>query len=125
MEYVGREPIGARYYSRPGYAGAGGKSRWFRQDFDVADDWHTYAIEWDETGISWFFMVRSSPPLVRRTLSAVNGCLTGRSLCWNLAIGGTLKGTLIQTLNSRCGMQTTCVPTNEGEVFHWGIGSEY
>ena len=35
--------------------GAGGKSRWFRQDFDVADDWHTYAIEWDETGISWFF----------------------------------------------------------------------
>ena len=26
-------------------------------------------------------MVRSSPPLVRRTLSAVNGCLTGRSLC--------------------------------------------
>ena len=56
MEYIGRQPdliMGTVH--GPGYAGAGGKSQWHRQEFLIADDWHTYAIEWDETGIRWFF----------------------------------------------------------------------
>jgi beta-glucanase (GH16 family) len=56
MEYVGREPdlvLGTIH--GPGYAGAGGLSKWFRQDFPIADDFHTFAIDWDETGIRWFF----------------------------------------------------------------------
>ena len=56
MEYVGREPdlvFGTLH--GPGYAGAGGLTRWNRQDFPIADEFHTYAIEWDETGITWFF----------------------------------------------------------------------
>ena len=56
MEYVGREPdlvIGTLH--GPGYAGAGAISRWNRLDFELADDFHLYAIEWDETGITWLF----------------------------------------------------------------------
>ena len=56
MEYVGREPdlvIGTIH--GPGYAGAGGRSHWNRQEFDIADDWHTFAVDWDESGIRWFF----------------------------------------------------------------------
>jgi beta-glucanase (GH16 family) len=56
MEYVGREPdlvIGTIH--GPGYSGAGGRSKWNRQDFDIADDFHTFAIDWDAEGIRWFF----------------------------------------------------------------------
>ena len=56
MEYVGREPdlvLGTLH--GPGYAGAGGLTKWNRQDFDIGDDWRTFAIEWDESGITWFF----------------------------------------------------------------------
>lgn len=56
MEYVGREPdlvIGTIH--GPGYSGAGGKSGWNRQTFDIADDFHTFAVDWDETGIRWLF----------------------------------------------------------------------
>lgn len=56
MEYVGREPdlvIGTIH--GPGYSGAGGRSKWNRQEFDIADDFHTFAIDWDAEGIRWFF----------------------------------------------------------------------
>jgi beta-glucanase (GH16 family) len=39
----------------PGYAGAGGRSKWFRQDFDIADDFHTFAVDWNADRIQWFF----------------------------------------------------------------------
>ncbi len=95
MEWVGREPdliLGTIH--GPGYAGAGGKSTWFRQDFDVSDDWHTYAIEWDVEGIRWFF---DGELFATQTPDSL-----GRSREWvfdkeffmilNLAIGGTLGG---------------------------------
>lgn len=56
MEYVGREPdliMGTVH--GPGYSGAGGLGRWNRQEYAIADDFHTYAIEWDEEGIRWFY----------------------------------------------------------------------
>ena len=96
MEYVGREPdlvLGTIH--GPGYAGAGGKSRWFRQDFDVADDWHTYAIEWDETGISWFFdgeeFATIGPENIKRGEWVFDRPFF---MLLNLAIGGTLGGYL-------------------------------
>ena len=73
MEFIGREPdlvLGTIH--GPGYAGAGGKSRWYRR-FDVSDDWHTYAIEWDETGISWFFDSETMQRSGQRTSSAEVG----------------------------------------------------
>ena len=96
MEYVGREPdlvIGTLH--GPGYAGAGGKSRWFRQDFDIADDWHTYAIEWDETGITWFFdgeeYATVGPENIKRGEWVFDQPFF---MLLNLAIGGTLGGYL-------------------------------
>ena len=56
MEYIGREPdliMGTLH--GPGYAGAIGITKWNRQTYDIADDFHTYAIEWDEEGIRWFY----------------------------------------------------------------------
>jgi len=56
MEYVGREPdlvIGTIH--GPGYSGAGGRSQWNRQEFDIADDFHTFAVDWDADGIRWLF----------------------------------------------------------------------
>jgi len=56
MEYVGREPdlvLGTIH--GPGYSGAGGRSKWNRQEFDIADDFHIFAIDWDAEGIRFFF----------------------------------------------------------------------
>lgn len=56
MEYVGRDPtliLGTVH--GPGYAGATGIGRWNRQDYPIADEFHTYAIEWDYDGIRWFY----------------------------------------------------------------------
>ncbi|NUQ03378.1 MAG: glycoside hydrolase family 16 protein [Anaerolineae bacterium] len=56
MEYIGREPdliLGTIH--GPGYSGALGLSKWNRQEYDIADDFHTYAIEWDENQITWFY----------------------------------------------------------------------
>ncbi len=56
MEYIGRVPrVTTGALHGPGYAGAGNLGRWNRQDFPIADDWHTYGIEWDEDGFTWFF----------------------------------------------------------------------
>ncbi|MBL8131789.1 MAG: glycoside hydrolase family 16 protein [Anaerolineae bacterium] len=56
MEYIGREPdliLGTIH--GPGYSGALGLSKWNRQEYDIADDFHTYAVEWDENQITWFY----------------------------------------------------------------------
>ena len=56
MEHVGREPnlIFGTVHG-PGYAGAGSLGKWNPQDEPIADEFHTYAVEWDETGIRWFY----------------------------------------------------------------------
>jgi beta-glucanase (GH16 family) len=56
MEYVGREPdlvLGTLH--GPGYSGAGGRSKWNRQEYDIGDDFHTFAVDWDADGIRWFY----------------------------------------------------------------------
>lgn len=56
MEYIGREPdliLGTAH--GPGYSGALGLGRWNRQEFLIAEEFHTYAVEWTPEGISWFF----------------------------------------------------------------------
>jgi beta-glucanase (GH16 family) len=55
MEYIGREPdLVFGTIHGPGYAGAGGLGQRFKYE-GVADEFHTYAIEWDADGIRWFF----------------------------------------------------------------------
>lgn len=96
MEYVGREPdlvIGTIH--GPGYAGAGGKSNWNRQDFDIGDDWHTFAVDWDETGIRWFFdgeqYAEVGPENILRGEWVFDKPFF---IILNLALGGTLGGNI-------------------------------
>jgi beta-glucanase (GH16 family) len=56
MEYIGREPdliMGTLH--GPGYSGALGLSQWNRQEYAIADDFHTYAIEWKAGQIDWYY----------------------------------------------------------------------
>ncbi len=56
MEYIGKEPdlvMGTLH--GPGYSGALGFSQWNRQTYNIADDFHIYAIEWEPDQIRWFY----------------------------------------------------------------------
>lgn len=94
MEYVGREPdliIGTLH--GPGYSGAMGLSQWNRQDYDIADDFHTYAIEWDEEQISWFYDGEMYSTYTREDVGNRPWVFDQPFfIILNLAIGGTLGG---------------------------------
>jgi beta-glucanase (GH16 family) len=96
MEYVGREPdlvVGTVH--GPGYAGAGGLTRWNRQDHSVADDFHTFSIEWDYDGIRWFYDGELYYDLGREAVGNREWVFDQPFfIILNLAIGGTLGGTI-------------------------------
>lgn len=96
MEYTGKEPdliLGTVH--GPGYAGAGGKSKWFRQDFDIADEWHTFAIEWREGQIQWFFNDEQYFELTPENLGQREWVFDAPFfIILNLAHGGTLGGVI-------------------------------
>lgn len=96
MEYVGREPdlvIGTVH--GPGYAGAGGLSRWNRQDYLIGDDFHTFAIEWDFEGIRWFYDGELYFDLGRDAVGDREWVFDQPFfIILNLALGGTLGGTI-------------------------------
>jgi beta-glucanase (GH16 family) len=94
MEHLGREPdliLGTVH--GPGYAGALGLTKWNRRPYDIADDFHTYAVEWDADGITWFY---DDEPY----FTVVPDDLHGREwvfdseffLIVNLALGGSYPG---------------------------------
>ena len=94
MEYVGREPdliIGTLH--GPGYSGASGVSQWNRQEYAIADDFHTYAIEWKPGQIDWYYDGE-------KYHTVTPGNLSGRQWVFdqpffvilNLAVGGRLGG---------------------------------
>jgi beta-glucanase (GH16 family) len=96
MEYVGREPdlvIGTAH--GPGYSGALGLSQWNRQDYDIADEFHTYAIEWEPGQISWYYDGSKYYTLTSADLSGREWVFDKPFfIILNLAIGGTLGGTI-------------------------------
>jgi beta-glucanase (GH16 family) len=96
MEYVGREPdlvIGTIH--GPGYSGAGGRSEWNRQEFDIADDFHTFAIDWDAEGIRWFFDDEMYYEIGPDDLGDREWVFDQPFFfILNLALGGTLGGTI-------------------------------
>lgn len=56
MEYIGKEPdliMGTLH--GPGYSGALGIGKWNRQTYNIADAFHTYAVEWQPGQIDWFY----------------------------------------------------------------------
>jgi beta-glucanase (GH16 family) len=97
MEYVGREPdlvVGTVH--GPGYAGAGGLTRWNRQEFPIADDFHVFAVEWDYDGIRWFFDDQMYYDLGRDGVGENREWVFDQPffIIVNLALGGTLGGTI-------------------------------
>jgi len=94
MEYIGREPdliFGTAH--GPGYSGALGLGRWNRQDFPIADDFHTYAIEWNYEGITWFFDDEPYYTLTRETVGDREWVFDKPFyLILNLAVGGNFPG---------------------------------
>lgn len=94
MEYVGREPdliMGTMH--GPGYSGAVGLSKWNRQDFNIADEFHTYAIEWDTNQISWFFDGEKYSTYTREDVGERPWVFDQPFfIILNFAVGGTLGG---------------------------------
>jgi beta-glucanase (GH16 family) len=94
MEYVGREPdliLGTMH--GPGYSGALGLSHWNRQDYAIADDFHIYAVEWDEDQITWFYDGEEYGTYARSDIGEREWVFDQPFfIILNLAIGGTLPG---------------------------------
>ena len=96
MEYVGREPdliMGTAH--GPGYSGALGLGKWNRQTYNIADDFHTYAIEWQADQIKWFYDGAEYFTLTSADLSGRKWVFDQPFfIILNLAIGGTLGGVI-------------------------------
>jgi beta-glucanase (GH16 family) len=94
MEFVGREPdlvIGTLH--GPGYSGALGLSKWNRQEFNIPDEFHTYAIEWEEDEVRWFFDGEYYFTVQREDVGEREWVFNQPFfIILNLAIGGTLGG---------------------------------
>lgn len=94
MEYIGREPdLVMGTIHGPGYSGALGLTTWHRPGGEIADDFHVFAVEWDETGIRWFY---DDEQFAEQTPAVMNGreWVFDREffLIVNLAVGGSLPG---------------------------------
>ena len=96
MEYVGREPdlvIGTAH--GPGYSGALGLSQWNRQKYNIADDFHTFAIEWQADQIDWFYDGAKYFTLTRADVGSREWVFDHPFfIILNLAVGGTLGGVI-------------------------------
>jgi beta-glucanase (GH16 family) len=94
MEYVGREPdliVGTLH--GPGYSGAAGMSQWNRQEYAIADDFHTYAIEWKADQIDWYYDGEKYHTVTSADLSDRRWVFDQPFfIILNLALGGTLGG---------------------------------
>ncbi len=94
MEYVGKEPnliMGTLH--GPGYSGALGLTSRSLQEYNIADDFHTYALEWDKDQISWFFDGVRYHTLTREDVGDERWVFDQPFfMILNLALGGTLGG---------------------------------
>lgn len=96
MEYVGREPdliMGTLH--GPGYSGALGLSQWNRQSYPIADDFHTYAVEWKEGQVDWYYDGVKYFTVTRADVGDRQWVFDHPFfIILNLAIGGSLGGTI-------------------------------
>lgn len=94
MEYIGKEPdliMGTLH--GPGYSGALGISQWNRQEYNIADDYHIYAIEWQADQIDWYFDGVKYHTVTRADVGS-RTWVGDRPyfIILNLAVGGQLPG---------------------------------
>ena len=94
MEYIGREPtliFGTAH--GPGYSGALGLGRWNRQEYRIAEEFHTYAVEWNYDGITWFYDGEPYFTLNREDVGEREWVFDHEFfIILNLAVGGTFPG---------------------------------
>jgi beta-glucanase (GH16 family) len=94
MEYIGKEPdliLGTLH--GPGYSGALGLSAWNRQTYNIADDFHTYAIEWEADEIRWYYDGTQYHTVTRVDVGDREWVFTQPFfIILNLAVGGHLPG---------------------------------
>lgn len=94
MEYIGKEPdliFGTLH--GPGYSGALGLSQWNRQTYNIADDFHTYAIEWEADEIRWYYDDTLYHTVTRADVGERKWVFDQPFfIILNLALGGQLPG---------------------------------
>ncbi len=94
MEYIGKEPdliFGTLH--GPGYSGALGISAWNRQTYNIADDYHTYAIEWEANEIRWYYDDAIYHTVTREDVGNREWVFDQPFfIILNLALGGQLPG---------------------------------
>ena len=94
MEYIGKEPdlvMGTLH--GPGYSGALGFSQWNRQTFNIADDFHTYAVDWQTDRIDWYFDGQLYHTVKREDVGQREWVFDQPFfIILNLALGGQLPG---------------------------------
>jgi beta-glucanase (GH16 family) len=77
----------------PGYSGSLGITKWNRQNFNIADDFHTYAIEWQPGQIDWYFDGQLYHTVKRADVGNREWVFDQPFfIILNLAIGGQLAG---------------------------------
>lgn len=96
MEYIGREPdliMGTLH--GPGYSGASGLSMWNRQKYNIADEFHTYAIEWEPNQITWYYDGAQYFRVTRADIGDREWVFEQPFfIILNLAVGGRLAGVI-------------------------------
>lgn len=94
MEYIGKEPdliMGTLH--GPGYSGASGITQWNRQKHKIADDYHTFAIEWQSEQITWFYDGVQYHKVNKSDIGSRKWVLDHPFfLVINMAVGGQLAG---------------------------------
>lgn len=94
MEYIGKEPdliLGTLH--GPGYSGALGISAWNRQSYNIADDFHVYAIEWEADQIRWYYDDSLYHTVTRADIGEREWVFNQPFfIILNLAVGGVLPG---------------------------------
>ncbi|MBK8420862.1 glycoside hydrolase family 16 protein [Candidatus Villigracilis saccharophilus] len=94
MEHLGKEPdlIFGTIHG-PGYSGALGLTKWNRQAYNIADDFHTYAIEWEADQVNWIYDGTKYFTVTRADVGERDWVFNQKFfIILNLAVGGNFPG---------------------------------
>jgi len=94
MEYIGKDPSGVYGTAHgPGYSGTQGLTKRLDAGFQVADDFHAFAIEWDASGIRWYFDGKEYLSVSKADVGGKAWVFDkGFFIILNLAVGGSWPG---------------------------------
>lgn len=101
MEFVGREPyeIFGTVHG-PGYSGGQAVGRTIQKSAPISDDFHVFAVEWEENEIRWYFDGEEYFKVNPSDLGSNQWVFDHEFfLILNLAIGGNFGGTLDPNLS--------------------------